>query len=380
MKVAVASSGLGHVTRGIESWASDLAGALDELDTPVVLFKGGGSADLPFERVSPCLQRGDSRTLSMLRFTRRFFWRVRLGSTYDIEQVTFGLNLLNQLRAHRFDILHVSDPVVALLVQRAQTLGLVPTRAVLAHQTNEPNAFLGKIRYLQHLAPWHLEQAQAAGVSKPTWTSIPNFVDAQRFRPGPVEGLRDELGIPKHGLIVLSAAAIKRNHKRVDFLLDEFAELLRVERDLPAWLVVAGGWEHETDELVHKGREMLGDRVRFLVRFPRERMAELYRLADVFALSSLREMMPIAILEAIASGLPCLVHRHPILEWMIGPGGEAIDMTSRGSLTSALSRMLRNDARRRILSGFARDHCLSNFEKHTVIRQYLSYYASLGLA
>jgi len=52
-------------------------------------------------------------------------------------------------------------------------------------------------------------------------------------------------------------------------------------------------------------------------------------------LCSLKEMMPIALLEAIASGLPCIVNRHPVLEWITGPGGEAIDMTQTGALANA---------------------------------------------
>ena len=92
--------------------------------------------------------------------------------------------------------------------------------------------------------------------------------------------------------------------------------------DLPVWLVVAGGREHDTDELVAQGHRLLGDRLRTLVGFPRERMPDLYRSADVFALTSLMEMMPIALIEATASGLPCLVNKHPVLEWISGPGGE----------------------------------------------------------
>ncbi|WZP01122.1 glycosyltransferase family 4 protein (plasmid) [Isosphaeraceae bacterium EP7] len=377
MKIAIASSGLGHVTRGIESWASDLAGALDERGVPVVLFKGGGSPSRPFERVNFCLQRGDWRTSRIHRLTRRFFWRFWLGSPYEIEQVSFSINLLHQLRKDHFDILHVSDPVVALLVQKARALGLVRTRAVLSHGTNEPSSFLARIHYLQHLAPWHLEQAAQDGVFKSSWSSIPNFVDTERFRSGPSEALRAELNIPNDGLVVLSVAAIKRDHKRIDYLLEEFADLLKASGNRSVWLVVAGGWETDTDDLVRRGQETLGDRVRFLVRFPRDRIADLYRLADVFVLCSLREMMPLALLEAVASGLPCLVNRHPVLQWMIGPGGEPIDMARRGALAAALRELLGDDPRRKNLGRLARDYCLMMFDKTIIVGQHLDYYRSI---
>jgi glycosyltransferase involved in cell wall biosynthesis len=374
-KIAVASSGLGHVARGIEAWASDLGAALAERGLPVILCKGGGTVERPFERVIPCWQRDSAKTKRLHRWLpRRFFWRIGLGSPYDIEQLTFCRRLIRVLRREKVDILHVQDPLVALLVQRARQLGMVRTSTILAHGTEEPLSFLKRIEYLQHLAPWHMEQAREAGVWKPTWTAIPNFIDISLFAPGPSEALRAELNIPKDALVVLSAAAIKRHHKRVDHVIREFGRLREAAPDLPVWLVLAGGWEKETDELIAEGQRLLGDRVRFLVRFPRQRMPDLYRAANVFCLGSLLEMMPIALLEATASGLPCLVNRQPVMEWMIGPGGEAIDMAAPGALAAALERLLRSQSERERLGSLGREHCLRNFSRDAVVDQILAYY------
>jgi glycosyltransferase involved in cell wall biosynthesis len=430
LKICIAASGLGHVARGIEAWAADLGAALAGRGLEVTLCKGGGEAEAVYERVLPCWQRDSARTERLLRrLPRRFFWRLGLASGYGIEQTTFAWSLIRHLRRERIDILHVQDPQVAVLVERAHRLGLVGARTILAHGTEEPLDFQRRITYLQHLAPWHLDEARAAGVWRPTWTAIPNFIDSDRFRPGPGErgagsgegaagsrerwagsrgrgagsrehgagsgeGLRKELGIPSDAPVVLVAAAIKRQHKRIDYLLREFAALrphpnpLPVGegtrtgiplpegegRCLPVWLVVAGGWEKDTDELVAEGKQLLGDRVRFLVRFPRERMPELYRAADLFVLCSLKEMMPIALLEAAASGLPCLVHKHPVMEWMIGPGGVAIDMTAGGALAAAMGSLLGDPARRRALGESARSHCIEHFGRDRVVDQILAYY------
>ena len=338
------------------------------------MFKGGGPAETHFERVIPCWQRSAAKADRLLRWLPRAAWRLGLGSGYGIEQTTFALRLLGHLRRERIDILHVQDPQVALIVQRARRFGWVRTRTILAHGTEEPLAFQRKITYLQHLAPWHLAEARAAGVFKPTWTAIPNFIDTDLFHPGRGDALRAELAIPADALVLLTVAAIKRHHKRVDYLLDEFARLLSEQPGLPAWLVVAGGWESDTDELVERGRGLLGDHVRFLVRFARERMPDLYRMADVFALCSLKEMMPIALLEAAASALPCVVNRHPVLEWMIGAGGEAIDMAAPGALAAALHALLGDAEHRRHLGRQARQHCLEHFSRDQVVDQILDYY------
>ena len=71
-------------------------------------------------------------------------------------------------------------------MQWARRLGLVRTRTILAHGTEEPLSFQRQITYLQHLAPWHREEARAAGAWKPTWTVIPNFIDTDVFHPGRV--------------------------------------------------------------------------------------------------------------------------------------------------------------------------------------------------
>jgi D-inositol-3-phosphate glycosyltransferase len=126
--------------------------------------------------------------------------------------------------------------------------------------------------------------------------------------------------------------------------------------------------------LVAEGKQLLGDRVRFLVRFPRQRMAELYRSADAFALCSLKEMMPIALLEAIASGLPCIVNRHPVLAWMSGPGGEAIDMAATGALAGAVDRLLSERSRRHAMAEGGRAHCEANFSVERVVNDICDYY------
>ena len=128
------------------------------------------------------LRRGRERLVR--RMPRRGLWRLGVGSGYGVEQTTFAIGLLAHLRRESIHILHVQDPRVALIVQRARQLGWVSTRSILGHGTNEAPEFLQKFTYLQHLAPHHLEQVRAAGVWKPTWTAIPNFINTDMFHPG----------------------------------------------------------------------------------------------------------------------------------------------------------------------------------------------------
>jgi 1,2-diacylglycerol 3-alpha-glucosyltransferase len=406
MRIGVAASGLSHIKRGVEAWAAYMGKALYERGEFVRLYKGSGEEKYPYERVVPCWQQSHRKARFLLRYLpKRFFWRLGLHSGVAIEQTTFALKLLRHLRRDKIDILHVKDPPVALMVQRAAALGLVPCRTVFSHGTDEPLEFLRKIDYLQHLAPWHLEDVRARGAWKPAWTAIPNFIDTDTFHPSPSGGrgdggegeLRKELNLPPDALVVLTAAAIKKHHKRTDYLLEEFAAFLRsvgwvksseptiaspaasapgggLRRLHPPYLVVAGAREKDTDELIERGRQLLGDRVRFLVNYPLDKMPALYRLADLFVLCTLKEMLGTVLLEAMATEVPCVVHHFPVTEWVVGPGGLVIDMERPGALAEALETLVSDDTRRKDLGQKARHHCVEHFSRDVVIDQYLDYY------
>jgi glycosyltransferase involved in cell wall biosynthesis len=363
LRIAVASCGLGHVARGIEAWAADLAAALHARHENVTLFKGGGVAQLPYEQVLPCWQR-DRSPVTQWWFPTRRAWRWGYGSPYMAEQTTFSRALIRHLKQHHYDILHVQDPHVALNVQSAK----LKTKVILAHGTEEPLNFITKIDYLQHLAPWHLDQAKAADVWKPEWTAIPNFIDTKLYEPGSSPSLRQELSIPLDAKVFLTAAAIKRNHKRVDYLIDEYARLKNPHH----YYIIAGGREAETDEVLAMGKAKLGERVRFLVNHPRARMPELYRAADVFVLGSLFEMMPIALVEACASGRPCVTHEHSVMQWMTGPGGVSVDMSQPGALATILESDLST------LGPLARAHCVANFSTDAVVDRIVDYYCRVA--
>ena len=49
-------------------------------------------------------------------------------------------------------------------------------------------------------------------------------------------------------------------------------------------------------------------------------------------------VVPIALLEALASGLPVACNSTPTLEWMAGPAGRLTDITSDGALADQFVR------------------------------------------
>jgi len=92
-------------------------------------------------------------------------------------------------------------------------------------------------------------------------------------------------------------------------------------------------------------------------------------------LCSLREMFGIVLLEATACGVPCLVHDHPVLKWVVGPGGTAIDMSARGTLAQMLQHTLTRPARLNEVAKLARQHCVESFSKDSVVNRIVAYYS-----
>lgn len=138
--------------------------------------------------------------------------------------------------------------------------------------------------------------------------TIVNGIDCRRFAPAPARDLRRELGWT-HGELVVGALGNLRRPKGYDILLDA-AALLR-DRCPSCRFVVVGDTAGEPSlhaELLEKRRTLgLDDRVVF-TGF-RNDAARLLNNFDVYVSSSVREGLPLAILQAMAARLPIVATR-----------------------------------------------------------------------
>jgi UDP-glucose:(heptosyl)LPS alpha-1,3-glucosyltransferase len=129
-------------------------------------------------------------------------------------------------------------------------------------------------------------------------------VDVERFHPARrvSDGatVRDELALPRQQPVVLLVGTGFRR-KGVDTLL----EIWRREPPAGAALVVVGNDQYLTSR-TREARELPGP---VLFTGPRRDVERFYAAADLFALPSIHEGCPVAILEALASGLPVVTSR-----------------------------------------------------------------------
>ncbi len=371
-RIAIASAGLGHIRRGIEAWAEDLGRALHRAGADVTLFSGapiGGATALP------CLKRTDRTAIWLDRLVHHLGgWRYGMGNTHEIAQTSFTFALWRRI-GRDFDLLHVQDPTVAWWMEAARRRGLSRPRVIFANGTGEPADTLRRFAWLQFLTPQAMADWESRKPAGQSLFMIPNFIDTACFTAGDQAAARAALGLPPEPLIVLCCAAIRRYHKRIDYLLNEFAAApFAPGREV--LLVIAGGRETDSDEVMQMGRALLGERARFIVDLPREQMPMLYQAADLFVLTSLFEMFGIVLIEAMAAGLPVICHDTPDFRYVCGPAALYADLRNQGGLAAALPEAL-DDANRTALARAARPHVEGRFSEAVVSRQILEMYRAV---
>jgi glycosyltransferase involved in cell wall biosynthesis len=169
---------------------------------------------------------------------------------------------------------------------------------------------------------------------------MPNAVDA-RFRPGDGAAARRLLDLPPCGAVVGTVARLAREKSVGDFI-DAAARLPGVH------VVVVGDGEERSR--LRRRAAALGERVRFLGA--RDDVEAILPAFDVFVLSSLREGEPIALLEAMATDVPCVATSTTGSREIIEPTGAGLLVPPGDpeALAAAVARVLAEaDLRRRLV-------------------------------
>jgi glycosyltransferase involved in cell wall biosynthesis len=138
---------------------------------------------------------------------------------------------------------------------------------------------------------------------------IPTWVDTTTFRPLPESadsadirnGARATWGISPTASLLMFVGRLDRQKDPL-LLLQAFALALKQWPDLHLLIVGDGVLRSVVEQAIADAG--LGGRITLTGALGREAIAGLLRAADLFVLSSAYEGMPIAVLEALASGVP----------------------------------------------------------------------------
>ncbi len=190
---------------------------------------------------------------------------------------------------------------------------------------------------------------------------IPNGIDLRRFAP--------ENGRTERENVILGAVGALRPEKNHDLLLSACAALAR---RMPIRLVIAGdGPERKT--LEEKAQSLgLAATVEFLGHCPTPE--EIYRRLDLFVLSSRTEQMPLAVLEAMASGLPVVSTDAGDVKKMVSPENRPFIVASEKDFYQALTSLAANSPLRKNIGAANRARCIALYDIRKMLQRYSTLY------
>lgn len=159
---------------------------------------------------------------------------------------------------------------------------------------------------------------------------IPNGVDLKKFTP---KGKRINHNLLRP--VILCVGALTKT-KRIDLTIKAVSRMEGV-----SLLVVGDGPEKEEIEFL--GKKLLGRRFK-LMKFPFERMPEVYRACDLFTLVSERYYsFEIVLVEAMASNLAVVANEDEIRKEIVKDAGILVDATNQKRYVDALKRALKKE-------------------------------------
>ena len=363
---------------------------------------GAGGAENHILSLIRCL-RGELRFSLIARTTPQFRARAEeLGARVFDQPAHRPLSplwvagLVRTIRAERIDLLHPQGAIAATPGRIAARLAGIPALVTFHfpasryHGTRRTaRALLGRAlyvavdRWLNHLLPWPLiyvsrtyrtEEVRAGRAPDNRAVFIPNGVDLSAYAP-PLEPRANPL------LTVLFVGRLAAQ-KGGDVLLNALEML---PPGLPPWECLIAGEGPLRAELEAQARGMSASvrpRVRFLGF--RADVNRLLAVADVFVLPSRSEAASIALIEAMATGLPCVVtavgdSAEMVLGGAGGPAGAAVGPDDAAALARELARLLADEPLRRRMSAAARQAARLYDERETARRVLEIYHALLEL-
>lgn len=334
--------------------------------TPWVHYGPGGS--LKVHRLSPT----PHSKMAGIRYRLKLFWWLLCHS-------------------RKFDVFHVHNihinSLLAIIVGKLSHTPVVVKMTKVG--TDDPIAirkrFMGRLQVkITGMADAIISTSSEltelylrSGLRRELLVEIPNGVNLDEFKP-----VEDKSLGTQSDLRVLFCGMVSRR-KGVDMLMEAWIE---VQRKFEKAKLTIVGPKDERDQIGFNGslyRELKalvktkGLNVEFTGLV--DEVKEYYRSSGIFVLPTKREGLPNSLLEAMASGLPCVAGNIQCIRDAIRDGynGLLIPPGDPQALASALLRLLTFDSLRRKLGTAARQTVEAKFNLDMIADRYVALYKRL---
>ena len=237
------------------------------------------------------------------------------------------------------------------------------------------------------VSPNLVRRCEEAGIPDSKIRLTPNGIDLDRFKPATADersALRREFGWSERQRVVVFVGFFSRD-KRPDLLFRAWKQV--AEKGVPTKLVYVGATASPYFEIdqalaaeIRSGAAAFGwaDDVVFVP--PTHAVERYYRAADAFVLSSIREAHPVALLEAMACGLPCIACRidgatDVIIEDRVN--GRLVAPDDEHGMAAALTDVLSDAGRAATLGACARETTVTRYDITQTAERWLDAYRTV---
>ena len=243
--------------------------------------------------------------------------------------------LTHILHAEKVDILHTHTLLPNFYGRVAALLAGVPIRIATLHSGG--NDWINKRSYWMERLTRSLTTQYVAVSKVPAelfehtfgmdsrLAIIPNGVDIDKFQHVKIDrnAKRRSLGLSPTDIILINIGRINAA-KGQEYLIKAVGRLTKRYPNLKLLIVgdIYGDWKlvERLKSLIHQSQ--LEEHVQLLGS--RTDIPELLAISDVFVFPSLHEAQPVALLEAMAAGLPIVASRIPAIQETLEDGREAL--------------------------------------------------------
>lgn len=298
--------------------------------------------------------------------------------------------------------LHSVNDFSCLVVWLANRRGMHPVLLMTLMGSDDPRSVRGlagkmkacvynRLQALVSLCSAMSESCRVAGLDENRVVTIPCAVDTERFHPVSTlerERICRQLGLdPDRHFIIFAGAALYR--KGIDVLVKAFTEIADEIPDVD--LLVVGPWDFSDHSRHPADRKQLVQELR--VQLARsnltarthwtgevENVEQYMQISSVFCFPTRREGFGIVIIEAMASGLPCVVARLEGVTTDIIPDdryGILIPGDHPTDYATALQRFLNQPALAETIGRAARQRSTESFRLEIVAEQFGQLYKQL---
>ena len=247
--------------------------------------------------------------------------------------------------------------------------GLTPLKQALLCQVDRLTASASQAKVIAVSEYVGASARRRLGLGPSRVEVIYNGIDTNIFHPSVRahrQAIRSALGLSESALVVISVG--RATPQKGQGTLLEAARLL-LDRALDVHVLLAGDgpWRPRYEALA---RELgLQGRAHFLGDRPD--VPALLGAADVLALPSLHEGFGLALVEALACGVPVVASRTGPIPELVREGetGFLIEPGNAAELAASLAVLLRDDGRRREMGEIGREDAVARFSLPGMVRQ-----------